>query len=444
MVFLQIGAEVFKLEPFYPWIILSAIISLIAQIVILRYFYIRHYLLSFYVLLLVTVITQCYFVLIYNLLLYRELQNYYILTLYLVHGTGLLYSLSLVSSVKNRFWLKYAGISGSIVAVLMLSLLLINSFTQNEQIREILPKIFEWISFGSNFISLFYVLNFLNEKKFLTKIEKEETVTGNWLNAFKAAGLFAAIFLGINLLTATGRAGGPKDLISAKARELALPFEARIYVNSTGDTLRYRFMKPLNYDSTRKYPLVVCLHHGGVHGKDNVRQVEGSYAALFSEPDFRKQYPSFLFAPQCPENAYWGNVPSRRNIDQLVLEAMGALEKEFSVDEKRRYILGVSGGGFGSWHFISTRPFLFAAAIPICGGGNPKLAQRLVTVPIWAFHGDQDRLAPVSGSRDMIEAIKKAGGDPKYTEFAGAGHDIANQVNATPGLWEWFFTQKRN
>ncbi|HKZ36264.1 MAG TPA: dienelactone hydrolase family protein, partial [Chryseolinea sp.] len=131
-------------------------------------------------------------------------------------------------------------------------------------------------------------------------------------------------------------------------------------------------------------------------------------------------------------------------IDSLVFETIDALGKEFKIDARRRYVTGISGGGFGSWHFITARPEMFAAAIPICGGGNPSLAQNIVNVRVWAFHGEKDRLVPVKLSRDMVEAIRNAGGSLRYTEFTGAGHLIWNEVNGTPGLLDWLFTQKRD
>jgi predicted peptidase len=127
----------------------------------------------------------------------------------------------------------------------------------------------------------------------------------------------------------------------------------------------------------------------------------------------------------------------------LVVEAIYALEQQYAIDEKRRYLGGISGGGFGSWYFIGSRPEMFAAAIPICGGGDPSLAPNMVDVAIWAFYGEKDRLAPVRGSRDMIEAIKKAGGNPRYTEYPETGHNIGYLVINTPGLLDWLFAQER-
>ena len=87
---------------------------------------------------------------------------------------------------------------------------------------------------------------------------------------------------------------------------------------------------------------------------------------------------------------------------------------------------------------------MFAAAVPICGGGNPGLAAKIASIPVWAFHGEDDNLVPVRLSREMIEEMKKAGGSPKYTEFPGAGHNIWNNVAATSGLMDWIFEQERD
>jgi predicted peptidase len=120
------------------------------------------------------------------------------------------------------------------------------------------------------------------------------------------------------------------------------------------------------------------------------------------------------------------------------------LEQEYSIDPKRRYVIGASLGGYGSWSFIQTRSEVFAAAVPICGGGDPTLAHKLVDIPLWVFHGAKDRSVPVKLSRDMIKAIKDAGGNPRYSEFPDQGHIIYESVRNTPGLLAWMFNQKRD
>ena len=217
---------------------------------------------------------------------------------------------------------------------------------------------------------------------------------------------------------------------------LARHYEARVFVKGKGDTLRYQFMKPLDYDPQKKYPLVLCLHHGGTHGTDNFSQLGADPAPFLSSN--RDKYPAFYLMPQCPKGFGW------QSIDGPIYEIIKELESEFEIDEKRRYVMGISGGGYGSWYFITAKPEMFAAAIPICGGGDPSLAAKIVNVPVWAFHGEDDNLVPVRFSREMIEGIKKAGGNPKYTEYPGAGHNIWNQVVSTPGLMDWLFEQKRD
>jgi predicted peptidase len=310
-----------------------------------------------------------------------------------------------------------------------------------------LEKMAQWTNLVSNLVPLLFIMRFSQELKRL-KTNNENT----------SHPLFSESKLGVvgvlALLTILGFGGvfAHESYMSIywtrrnleKSQQLARVFEAHTFVGSQGDTLLYRLLKPLNYDSTKKYPLVVSLHHGGDHGSDNIRQTGSQPAAILSTEENRKKYPAFHFVPQCPQSSAWGGNASYPAIDSLVFEAIYALEQKYAIDEKRRYIGGISGGGFGSWYFIATRPHMFSAAIPICGGGDPSLAPNMVDVAVWAFHGEWDRLAPVSGSRDMIEAIKKAGGNPRYTEYPETGHSIGHQVFQTPGLLDWLFAQERD
>jgi predicted peptidase len=130
-------------------------------------------------------------------------------------------------------------------------------------------------------------------------------------------------------------------------------------------------------------------------------------------------------------------------VDSLVYEAIVSLNKEVGLDAKRRYVTGISRGGYGTWNFIMTRPDLFAAAIPVCGGGTARISPGVAEIAVWAFHGEKDKNVPVAGSRDMISALKKAGGHPRYTEFANEGHSIWDRASTTPGLWDWLFAQRK-
>ena len=128
----------------------------------------------------------------------------------------------------------------------------------------------------------------------------------------------------------------------------------------------------------------------------------------------------------------------------IALEAMDAFMKSHPVDRNRVYVTGQSMGGIGTFGALALRADTFAAAIPIAGGWDPKDAGKMKNVPIWVFHGDQDKRVPTQYSRDMVDAITKAGGKPKYTEYEGVGHDSWTTTYSAAETWDWLFKQNRN
>jgi predicted peptidase len=162
-------------------------------------------------------------------------------------------------------------------------------------------------------------------------------------------------------------------------------------------------------------------------------------------------HPAFVLIPQAdPKLAptwvrLWRRDPeataARAEPLELAIELLDRLCRELPVDRKRIYVTGFSMGGFGSWIAISRHPEKFAAAAPIAGGGDPAhVAQSRSAV--WAFHGDKDSIVPVTRSRSMVEALRKAGARPRYTEYAGKGHFIIREALNEPGLVDWLFSQE--
>jgi predicted peptidase len=156
-------------------------------------------------------------------------------------------------------------------------------------------------------------------------------------------------------------------------------------------------------------------------------------------------------APACDgKNTRWvtsefrGGNESRAVMPEL-MEALGEVILEIRTDPARIYLTGQSMGGVGTWGLIAEHADRFAAAVPVCGSWVPSEASRMNGVAIWAFHGEKDETVPVSGSRDMIAALKaaKAEPEPKYTEFPGVGHGSWGPAYETEALWEWMFAQKK-
>jgi predicted peptidase len=247
-------------------------------------------------------------------------------------------------------------------------------------------------------------------------------------------------------IAATAGEAGPA------ADPAAAAFEPRTYTDAKGEALPYRLLKPENYDPKQKYPLVIFFHGAGERGTDNVAQLKHC-VTTFVKPDVRAKHPCFVLVPQCPPNQKWvdmdwsgekGTQPAAPSPSmRKALELIEALQKEFSIDAKRLYVSGISMGGYATWDILCRKPEMFAAGIPICGGGDDTKAAAMAKIPVWAFHGDEDKSVKVDRTRAMIHAIKDAGGNPKYTEYKGVGHDSWTKAYAEPELLSWLFAQHR-
>ncbi len=228
------------------------------------------------------------------------------------------------------------------------------------------------------------------------------------------------------------------------------------YASDDGTTreVKYRLLTPEKVEAGKKYPLVLFLHGAGERGSDNKSQLK-YLPTWMAEPKMRAEHPCYLIALQCPADSKWVNSPWDKATSQplpkepaepmkMAIAIMNDVVKNEAVDPDRVYLTGLSMGGYGAWDLAARMPEKFAAAVPICGGGDDKQAEKLAKLPIWCWHGDADSAVPVQRSREMIAAIKKAGGNPKYTELPGVGHDSWTKAYTDPkGAIPWLFEQRR-
>ena len=444
IVHFQIGLHIYTQPASPSWYLVTNLVSLLGFLFCLKYYHHNHFQAAFYTGVLATLTNLFLIGVIYALmLLFREFEGYYVPAVIAVLVASSIHAFTLIfSKARERFWLKIAGIWELILALILLATFLAAQVYPATWPKETQDQISQWANLASLLPPALYILNFRDEMQALDSTKKTNLTnhfSESFLGLVGVLALGATLFFGFRL----SLQGYEATHISAAVRTLANRFEARTYVNAQGEKLNYRLLRPLHYDPTQRYPLLVSLHGGAGYGTDNLRQLERIDRMLASD-SIRKRYPAFLFVPQIPLGTSWGGVPGLIAQDSLVIEAMFSLEKEFSIDQKRRYVMGHSLGGFGTWYLIGTRPNLFAAAMPFAGKGDPALAKTMVDVPVWAFHGALDRNVPVSGSRDVIEAIKKAGGTPRYSEFPNAGHGIWDEIEGTPGVVDWLFAQQRN
>lgn len=444
--FFRLGAAMYDLPSIAGWSVFMYLISLTWSLLMLKYYHGRRYQLAFRTLTASIGASIFQFYLFYKLIITRELSMAYVVATTLLLATGILYALSLIfSAAGKRPWLKTAGILHVLLGLTMTLSFVWAVVSVSARVNGSIERLEQWIALTSSLIPVLFICNFLSERA--TAEKTGAAATDTWNDVIRLASMItvAATFFFIpRFALETLRPMEESNNLNERLWTIARPFEARTFIGNQGDSLVYRLMKPLDYDSLRRYPLVVCLHGSSAVGTDNVKQVAATLPAqLLSNAENRKKYPAFLFVPQCPLGFGWGGLPEHPSVDSLVFEAIAALEKEYSIDTKRRYVSGYSMGGYGAWHFICTRPEMFAAAVPICGGGDPAYGDKVANIPVWAFHGAKDLNVPVSETRGIIEAMKQAGGNPRYTEFPDAAHNIWAEVTQTTELPEWLFAQER-
>ena len=236
------------------------------------------------------------------------------------------------------------------------------------------------------------------------------------------------------------------------APALADDYEARTFTAADGATLGYRLLAPKTVEPGKKYPLVLFLHGAGERGADNGVQIKHG-APLFAKPEVREKYPCYVLAPQCPLEKTWSAVKGWTGPNtyeeqptepmKLALGALDAVLKEFPVDTDRLYVTGLSMGGYGTWDLLTRAPGRWAAAAPICGGGDASRIAVAKAVPVWAFHGVLDPTVPVVRTQELIAALKAAGGKPMYSEYPYIKHDSWGTAYGEPELLPWMFAQKR-
>lgn len=232
-------------------------------------------------------------------------------------------------------------------------------------------------------------------------------------------------------------------------------FEARTFTSSKGTKINYRIFYPKDYNSQKKYPLILFLHGLGQRGSDNTSQLNLGICEPFKNPN-SEIYNCIVIAPQCPGDALWVETKqmwdvycdydSTKIAESAPLAAVAELFRktrdENAVDENRVYATGISMGGFGIWDLLVRHPLLFTAAMPLCGGADYRKANVIKEIPIWTFHGLQDTVVPCRGTEKMVDALKRINGNITYTPYPEHGHNIWEDVYKRDDIFPWLLNQK--
>lgn len=202
------------------------------------------------------------------------------------------------------------------------------------------------------------------------------------------------------------------------------------------EALDYLLAVPKGYDAEGDaVPLLLFLHGAGERG-DNLKKVKAHGPPKMVEQGH--DLGAIVVSPQCPAGSWWTS-----ELDMLIA-LLDKIEKQYNVDKDRIYVTGLSMGGYGTFALAARQPQRFAAAVPICGGGAYFEARVLSRLPMWVFHGENDRVVPLEESTRMVKYMNEFGGEnAKLTTYPGVGHNSWGKAYGDEKMWDWLFAQKR-
>ena len=194
--------------------------------------------------------------------------------------------------------------------------------------------------------------------------------------------------------------------------------------------LNYLRFEPTGFSEDKKYPIIIHFHGAGSRG-DNVEILNNQ--SIMSYANNTENFPFVMFLPQCSENV-WFDV-----FEQLKVFVKTVVELPY-VDKENVYLSGVSMGGYASWQMLMSEPDIFRKAVICCGGGMYWNAAR-IKIPVWAFHGTDDRTVFFEESQKMVNAVNHSGGNAKLTEYKGIGHNCWEKTYSNPEIYKWLIAE---
>jgi len=211
----------------------------------------------------------------------------------------------------------------------------------------------------------------------------------------------------------------------------------KTFKNANGTESPYVVFVPHAYDGKTEVPVILFLHGAGETKGGTKKPVEVGIGPAVKKQE--KTFPAIVVIPQSEKRTWKADSEDGKR----ALAILAEVQKEFKTDAKRTYLTGLSMGGFGTWSLAAAHPDKWAAIAPICGGGNVKDVEKIKDIPCWCFHGDKDFAVKVELSRTMIDALKAAGGTPKYTEYPGVGHNSWDAAYGEKEFFPWLLEQKK-
>jgi len=194
----------------------------------------------------------------------------------------------------------------------------------------------------------------------------------------------------------------------------------------------YLLFTPKDYDSSRKYPLVLSLHGAS----------KRSYEALhLSLEETQRAQECFVLLPMAPPYWGWANRDGSVAALAFAMDVLDGVARQYAIDRSRIYVTGHSMGGTGTFAALAHYPNSFAAGVAVNGYWPPAQAAKFRTQNLWVFHGEKDPVFPIERTQNLVARIKAKGGRPKFSVMPGVGH-TSLPAYRDPALWQWLFDQR--
>jgi predicted peptidase len=204
--------------------------------------------------------------------------------------------------------------------------------------------------------------------------------------------------------------------------------------NGAAGKHKYTVFVPRDYTPSQKYPTIVFLHGIGESGSDGKK-----CTTVGLGPAIAKRNGNFPFIVVFPQTGWdWTSSAS----DKIMLDALNDVKKNYSVDESRISLTGMSSGGKGVWSLGARHTDLFAALIPMAGYADTDAVPKLKNMPIWALHNSGDFIVPVGGTRDMVKRLRAEGNNVHYDEFKASGHNCWDAAYDKGEMLKWLEAQR--
>jgi poly(3-hydroxybutyrate) depolymerase len=223
-------------------------------------------------------------------------------------------------------------------------------------------------------------------------------------------------------------------------------------VSVNGTLRRYVVYLPENWSRNQQWPVILFLHGSGERGSEGMDETQiGLPQAIRLHPE---RWPFVVVMPQVPFNHHHWTDPDMMS---MAIDALDAEVKEFHGDRDRLYLTGLSLGGYGVWEIAKAYPHRFAALVPVSGGVfwsyepdrwrqsavlPAEYARVVGRTPTWIFHGADDNVVSARQSVLMFDALRAAGGDVRFWEYAGIRHNVWDRAYAEPQLPRWLLAQR--